>query len=125
MADIDFEVDYREIRSLDDDMREPWPEVGMTCDVPGCSVFNKHYRKYIKDWKKVHSATVEIYCCSKCKTAKSERCDLKRHYIESHKMTNFEAVTNLQNSASKELQNKKIISPGRILPRKKNTISLM
>ena len=42
MADIDFEVDDREIRSLDDDMREPWPEEGVHCDVPGCSVFNKH-----------------------------------------------------------------------------------
>ena len=41
MADIDFEVDDRE--SLDDDMREPWPEEGINCDVPGCSVFNKHY----------------------------------------------------------------------------------
>ena len=43
MADIDFEVDDREIRTLDDDMREPWPEEGMHCNVPGCSVCNKHY----------------------------------------------------------------------------------
>ena len=119
MADIDFEVDDREIRSLDDDMREPWPEEGVHCDVPGCSVFNKHYRKYIKHWKKVHSATVKMHCCSKCNTAESERCDLKRHYVESHKMTNSEAVIILLNSASKELQNRNFISPGRILPRKK------
>jgi hypothetical protein len=38
MADIDFKVDNREIRSLDDDMREPWLEEGMNCDVPGLSV---------------------------------------------------------------------------------------
>jgi hypothetical protein len=33
MADIDFKVDSREIRSLDDDMREPWLEEGMNCGI--------------------------------------------------------------------------------------------
>ena len=61
-----------------------------------------------------------MYCCSKCKTAKSERCDLKKHYVESHKMTNSEAVIILLNSASKEFQNRNCITPGRILPRKKS-----
>ena len=62
MADIDFKVDSREIRSLDDDMREPWLEEGMNCDVAGLFVFSKHYRKYIKHWEKVHSDTVKMYC---------------------------------------------------------------
>jgi hypothetical protein len=51
MADIDFEVDDREIRSLDDDMREPWPEEGVHCDVPGCSVFNNSKQSIQKNWK--------------------------------------------------------------------------
>jgi len=38
------------------------PQEGMNCDVPVCPVFNKSYRKYMKHWKNVHSATVKMLC---------------------------------------------------------------
>jgi hypothetical protein len=49
-------------------------------------------------------------------------CDIKRHYILNHKMSEQTVQINLKTSTAQIVENKRYISPGSILPRKKRKL---
>lgn len=120
MAELDIQIDKQEIQQLDNDLREAWPEGGMKCEVTGChSKFFGTYINFKKHWKKTHEEHIRIHFCNKCKSIIINRCDMKRRYIVNHRMSEQAAQIILNSSTTKIVENKNYISPGSILPRKK------
>ena len=120
MAEIDILLDDHELHTLDDDLRQPWPETGMACEVPGCNTNQfTNFRTYINHWKKFHVMNTTVVFCQKCKKSYSRRHDLSRHLQTTHKLSQDKAIQMLAEAKTKKLNNIKYINPGDLLPRKK------
>lgn len=119
MDEFEFDIDERDVQKFDDDLREPFPSLGMECEIPGCiNKFYKTYRQYIKHWKKVHVQHIRIYICKKCKCTCRSFWALKRHYMSTHRMDNEKATMYIGKSKTKDLKNKFYIDTKGLLPRK-------
>jgi hypothetical protein len=117
MVELDIQIDKQEIQQLDNDLREAWPEGGMKCEV--IQSFSEYTEIKKKHWKKTHEEHIRIHFCNKCKSIFINRCDMKRCYIVNHRMSEQAAQIILNSSTTKIVENENYISPGSILPRKK------
>ncbi|CAC5415970.1 unnamed protein product [Mytilus coruscus] len=88
---------------------------GMSCEIDGCST-HKYltYNSYTKHWKKVHTDTITITFCGKCKRSFIRKNDLLRHLKTDHKLCNETAALMSVDAKSKFTTNNNYINPGHV-----------
>ena len=111
---LDIEVAQEDIKDLDSDVGNCWPEGGMSCPVPACGTLP--YKKFDDlriHWKLIHKPTVFTYFCSYCSFKNIRKNQLKRHYMRGHHLLSANAERASSESEAKLDRNVKYISPGK------------
>lgn len=118
---LTVDVQEKEILGLNDDLREEFPEGGMTCRVQSCPD-SRHFSSlstYRKHWRKYHAQYVTLFKCPLCNLQELEKRNVTHHLQKKHKSQLSSNIT------STKAVNKLFVNPGDILPPKKSQAKLL
>lgn len=115
---LDVEVQDSEVHSLDVDLRQEFPEEGMSCQVPECG--DGHYpllATYRKHWRRSHVREILLFHCDSCSHREIEKRNMIHHNKKKHKRkSTFTQKTSI---------NKAFVDPKGVLPPKKSYSKLL